>query len=39
MAACRLFFYLPALDKRIAVWEGLMFVSLYALFILQIFQR
>jgi cation:H+ antiporter len=39
MAACGLLFYLLTQDKRISVWEGLMFVSLYLLFILQVIQR
>ncbi len=36
MAACGLFFYLLTHDKKISVWEGLMFVSLYVLFILKV---
>jgi cation:H+ antiporter len=39
MAACGLLFYLLTQDKRISVWEGLMFVSLYLLFIVQVIQR
>jgi cation:H+ antiporter len=39
MSACGLLFYLLTQDKRISVWEGLMFVSLYLLFILQVIQR
>lgn len=35
MAACGLFFYLLTQDKKISMWEGLLFVSLYALFILK----
>lgn len=36
MAACGLLFYLLAQDKKISVWEGLMFICLYGLFILKI---
>ena len=35
MAACGLLFYLLTQDKRISVWEGLMFICLYLLFLLQ----
>lgn len=35
MAACGLFFYLLTQDKKISMWEGLLFVSLYVLFILK----
>lgn len=35
MAACGLLFYLLTQDKRISVWEGLMFICLYVLFILK----
>ena len=33
MVACGLLFYLLTQDKKISVWEGLLFVSLYGLFI------
>lgn len=36
MAACGLFFYLLTQDKTISVWEGLMLICLYALFILKV---
>ncbi|HLP21460.1 MAG TPA: sodium:calcium antiporter [Chitinophagales bacterium] len=36
MAGCGLFFYLLTHDKKISVWEGLMFVCLYTLFIIKI---
>lgn len=36
MAVCGLFFYLLTHDKKISVWEGLIFVSLYILFILKV---
>lgn len=36
MAACGLLFYLLAQDKRISVWEGLMLVMIYLLFVLKI---
>lgn len=35
MAACGLLFYLLAQDKKISVWEGLMFICLYGLFIFK----
>lgn len=35
MAACGLLFYLLTQDKKISVWEGLMFVCLYILFIIK----
>jgi cation:H+ antiporter len=35
MAASGLLFYLLAQDKKISVWEGLMFVCLYLLFIMK----
>lgn len=35
MAACGLMFYLLTQDKKISVWEGLMFICLYGLFILK----
>jgi len=35
MAACGLLFYLLTQDKKISVWEGLMFICLYALFIFK----
>lgn len=35
MAACGLMFYLLAQDKKISVWEGLMFICLYGLFIFK----
>lgn len=35
MAACGVLFYLLTQDKRISVWEGLMFVCLYVLFIIK----
>lgn len=35
MAACGLLFYLLTQDKRISVWEGVMFICLYVLFILK----
>jgi cation:H+ antiporter len=35
MAACGLLFYLLTQDKRISVWEGLMFLCLYGLFIFK----
>jgi cation:H+ antiporter len=36
MAASGLLFYLLTQDKRISVWEGLLFISLYILFLLKI---
>ena len=36
MAACGLLFYLLTQDKRISVWEGMMFVCLYILFLIKI---
>jgi len=36
MAACGLLFYLLTQDKTISVWEGLMFICLYILFIIKI---
>jgi cation:H+ antiporter len=36
MAGTGLLFYLLTQDKRISVWEGLMFVMLYTLFIIKI---
>jgi cation:H+ antiporter len=36
MAVCGLLFYLLAQDKRISVWEGLMLVMIYLLFVLKI---
>lgn len=36
MAACGLLFYLLTQDKKISVWEGMMFVCLYILFIIKI---
>lgn len=35
MAACGLIFYMLTQDKRISVWEGLMLISLYTLFIIK----
>ncbi|HRG88217.1 MAG TPA: sodium:calcium antiporter [Chitinophagales bacterium] len=35
MAACGLFFYMLTQDKKISMWEGLLFVCLYGLFILK----
>ncbi len=35
MAACGLLFYLLTQDKRISIWEGLMFICLYGLFIFK----
>jgi len=35
MAACGLLFYLLTQDKKISVWEGLMFICLYGLFIFE----
>lgn len=35
MAACGLLFYLLTQDKKISIWEGLMFICLYVLFILK----
>jgi cation:H+ antiporter len=35
MAACGVLFYLLTQDKRISVWEGLMFICLYTLFIFK----
>jgi cation:H+ antiporter len=35
-AASALLFYLLTLDKRVSRWEGLIFVLLYALFVLEI---
>ncbi len=35
MAACGVLFYLLTQDKRISVWEGLMFLCLYGLFIFK----
>lgn len=36
MGACGLFFYLLTQDKKISVWEGLLLICLYVLFILKI---
>jgi cation:H+ antiporter len=36
MAAAGLLFYLLTQDKKMSVWEGLLFVTLYALFILKV---
>jgi len=36
MAASGLLFYLLTQDKRISVWEGIMFICLYILFIIKI---
>ncbi len=36
MAACGLLFYLLTQDKKISIWEGLMFICLYGLFIFKI---
>ncbi len=36
MAASGLLFYLLTQDKRISVWEGLLFISLYLLFLIKI---
>jgi len=36
MAACGILFYLLAHDKKVSVWEGLLFVCIYALFIIKI---
>jgi cation:H+ antiporter len=35
MAACGVLFYLLTQDKRISVWEGIMFICLYGLFIFK----
>ena len=35
-AACGLLFYLLTQDKKISIWEGMMFICLYGLFILKI---
>jgi len=35
MAACGLLFYLLTQDRNISVWEGLMFICLYGLFIFK----
>jgi len=35
MAACGLLFYLLTQDKKISVWEGLMFICLYGLFVFK----
>lgn len=35
MAACGLLFYLLTQDKRISVWEGMMFICLYGVFIIK----
>lgn len=37
-AAAALLFYLLTLDKRVSRWEGLLFIALYGLFILQVAQ-
>jgi cation:H+ antiporter len=36
MAACGLLFYLLTQDKRISVWEGLMLMCLYVLFLIKV---
>jgi cation:H+ antiporter len=36
MAACGLFFYLLTMDEKITVWEGLVFLCIYALFLLKL---
>jgi cation:H+ antiporter len=36
MCVCGLFFYMLSQDKRISIWEGLLFVLLYLLFIIKI---
>lgn len=35
MAACGILFYLLTQDKKISLWEGIMFICLYALFIFK----
>ena len=35
-AGCGLLFYLLTQDKKISIWEGMMFICLYGLFILKI---
>lgn len=35
MVACGVLFYLLTQDKRISIWEGLMFICLYGLFIFK----
>ena len=35
MAACGLLFYLLTQDKKISIWEGLMFICLYGVFIVK----
>jgi cation:H+ antiporter len=35
-AACALLFYLLTLDKRISRWEGIVFLILYALFVMEV---
>lgn len=35
MAACGLLFYLLTQDKKISIWEGLMFICLYGLFVVK----
>lgn len=35
MASCGLLFYLLTQDKKISVWEGLLFICLYSLFIFK----
>jgi cation:H+ antiporter len=36
MAACGLLFYLLTQDKRISLWEGLMLMCLYVLFLIKV---
>lgn len=36
MASCGLLFYLLTQDKKISVWEGMMFIFLYVLFIIKV---
>lgn len=39
MAACGLLFYLLTHDKKISVWEGLLFICLYGLFLVKIIME
>lgn len=36
MCVCGLFFYLLSQDKRLSVWEGILFVLLYILFLIKV---
>lgn len=39
LGACALFFYLITQDKRISKWEGILFIMIYILFLIEIVAR